>query len=123
MGGIASKVKRIGFEELIQSLSTSILINTLPIKEQDILISSTVHANDEISRVEHAIKNHTLIIIYGRNSRDDTVYTKYEQLWNMGHKQLAIYTGGLFEWLLLQDIYGHDKFPTTSKTLDLLKFR
>ncbi len=27
----------------------------------------------------------------------------------------------MFEWLLLQDIYGFESFPTTSKVLDILK--
>ena len=27
-----------------------------------------------------------------------------------------------FEWLLLQDVFGEDLFPTTSKELDILKF-
>jgi enhancing lycopene biosynthesis protein 2 len=34
-----------------------------------------------------------------------------------------VYTGGLFEWLLLQDIYGTQEFLTTKKELDLLKFK
>jgi hypothetical protein len=34
-----------------------------------------------------------------------------------------MYTGGLFEWMLLQDIYGDAEFPTTSRELDVLKFR
>ena len=34
-----------------------------------------------------------------------------------------MYTGGIFEWLLLQDIYGKDEFPTTSEELDILKYR
>ena len=29
----------------------------------------------------------------------------------------------LFEWLLLQEVYGADYFPTTNKLLDLLKFK
>jgi len=29
----------------------------------------------------------------------------------------------LFEWLLLQDIYGYDEFPTTIKVLDILKYK
>jgi hypothetical protein len=31
--------------------------------------------------------------------------------------------GGLFEWLMLQDIYGYDEFPTTKKELDFLKYK
>ena len=34
-----------------------------------------------------------------------------------------LYIGGLFEWLLLQDIYGDDEFKTTKKELDILKFK
>ena len=34
-----------------------------------------------------------------------------------------IYPGGLFEWLLLQDIYGFDDFPTTKKERDHLKYK
>ena len=33
------------------------------------------------------------------------------------------YTGGLFEWLLLQDIYGSDMFKTTTEEVDHLKYR
>ena len=33
------------------------------------------------------------------------------------------YPGGVFEWLLLQDIYGNDNFPTTKKELDILKYK
>ena len=31
--------------------------------------------------------------------------------------------GGIFEWLLLQDIYGDDQFKTTSRELDILKYK
>ena len=29
----------------------------------------------------------------------------------------------MFEWLLLQDIYGTELFPTTTKEVDLLKYK
>ena len=29
----------------------------------------------------------------------------------------------MFMWLLLQDIYGDDMFPTTNKCIDLLKYK
>ena len=29
----------------------------------------------------------------------------------------------MFEWLMLQDIYGKDLFPTTKKEVDLLKYK
>ena len=40
---------------------------------------------------------------------------KYDQLIGLGFVNVFIYPGGLFEWLLLQDIYGYDNFPTQNK--------
>jgi hypothetical protein len=34
-----------------------------------------------------------------------------------------LYAGGLFEWLLLQDIFGAAEFPTTKKELDIIKYK
>lgn len=122
MGG-ATSIHRIGFEELQQKIQQSILINTMSIDEQDVLIRGTITAQQEVTKVEVALQHKTPIIIYGKNARDASVYTKYEQLLSIGHTQVFIYSGGLFEWMLLQDIYGKDAFPTTSTCLDLLKFR
>ena len=63
------------------------------------------------------------IYIYGLNYADSTVYNKYDQLCALGLENVYIYPGGLFEWLLLQDIYGIDDFPTTKNELDHLKFK
>jgi hypothetical protein len=41
----------------------------------------------------------------------------------LGFYNIFIYSGGMFEWLILQDIYGDKEFPTTSKQLDFLKFK
>ena len=57
---------------------------------------------------------HIKIIIYGKNCNDEKIYIKYQQLISLGFYNVFIYVGGLFEWLLLQDIYGSDEFPTTS---------
>jgi hypothetical protein len=40
-----------------------------------------------------------------------------------GFPEVYVYSGGLFEWMLLQDIYGQDEFPTTKKVLDILKWK
>ena len=61
--------------------------------------------------------------MYGRNSNDEKIYTKYNQLTSLGFYNVYIYTGGLFEWLMLQDIYSEKEFPTTKKELDILKFK
>jgi hypothetical protein len=63
------------------------------------------------------------IIIYGRNSNDDNLLKKCQQLLSLGFINIYAYTGGLFEWLMLQDIYGYDEFPTTIKQLDFLKYK
>jgi hypothetical protein len=62
------------------------------------------------------------IIIYGKNCNDETVEKKYKQIMSFGFQDVYVYTGGLFEWILLQDIYGKDEFPTTSIVIDILKF-
>ena len=63
------------------------------------------------------------IIIYGKNCNDENVNKKYQQLLSLGFYNIFVYFGGMFEWLLLQDIYGKDLFPTTKKELDLLKYK
>jgi hypothetical protein len=51
------------------------------------------------------------------------VERKQMQLKKMGFRNVFVYLGGLFEWLLLQDIYGKLEFPTTSKQTDLLQYK
>ena len=63
------------------------------------------------------------IIVYGKNNTDDTAEKKYQQLIDLGFSNVYLYYGGLFEWLLLQDIYGETEFPTTKKVLDILKYK
>ena len=71
---------------------------------------------------EHDIKD-IEIIIYGKNCSDKTVLNKYNQLNSLGFTNVGIYIGGIFEWLLLQDIYGNENFPTTIKEIDILKYK
>ena len=66
--------------------------------------------------------NNIKIIIYGENSSDSNVDTKYKQINDLGF-EVYIYGGGMFEWLLLQDIYSNSEFPTTTKILDILKYK
>jgi hypothetical protein len=63
------------------------------------------------------------IIIYGKNCNDENVNKKYQQLLTIGFYNIFVYQGGLFEWLMLQDIYGKDLFPTNKKEVDLLKYK
>jgi hypothetical protein len=57
------------------------------------------------------------------NSADYSIFKKYDQLIKLGFYNIFIYTGGLFEWLLLQDIYNCELFPTTTKENDILKYK
>jgi rhodanese-related sulfurtransferase len=104
-----------------------LLINTLPSGMQGCLIPGTLPIDEEEVAMNALIavsdgKNRE-IIVYGKNANDDTVYKKYQQLMGLGFRNVRVYPGGMFEWLLLQDIYGAASFPTTSKEMDLLKYK
>jgi len=102
-----------------------VLINTLPNDLQNCLIYRTIEANQEVEIINELIKNNKKkeIIIYGKNSADMLLFNKYKQLLKLGFIHISVYTGGLFEWLLLQDIYGNELFKTTSDVLDILKYK
>jgi len=131
LSGDSNKQKEyIGFEDIKYAISNSsafILINTLSINDQDLLIQGTLPCDREETAINEQISNYRTpdlpVIIYGRNCSDVTVVKKHNQLSNLGVKYVYIYMGGLFEWLLMQDVYGFDEFPTTSKCTDLLKYR
>ena len=122
--------RKVNFEDVqyaVQYAQRFLLINTLPLSEQDCLIQGTLDASQEetiinemMTRVDVPDK---VIIIYGRNSNDPSTERKYKQLRALGILDIVIYSGGLFEWLLLQDIYGEKEFPTTKKIRDILKYK
>ena len=127
MGNILSNQKNyilVNFEYLI-SYNDYILINTLPLDNQSCLIIKTIDSNNEEKYINELLKNdiNKNIVIYGKNCSDITTLNKFKQLKNLGFKNIKIYMGGLFEWLLLQDIYGDDKFETICKEIDILKYR
>ena len=129
MGNSQSSVQKINFEDIqyvIKNTENHLLINTLNENEQNCLIKNTMVAQQEVDMINKLIHNgnkQVKIIIYGRNCNDEKMYSRYNQLNSLGFYNVYIYVGGLFEWLLLQDIYGEKDFPTTSITLDLLKFK
>ena len=102
-----------------------LLISTLPENQQDCLIKGTTPCYQEVSIINECIQKsqNVKIIVYGKNSNDESVNKKYEQLRSLGFTEVYLFLGGLFEWLLLQDIYGDDEFPTTKKIVDILKYR
>ena len=124
MGSMLS-INKINFNSMKTAINNNnIIINTLDCNNQDCLIKNTLSIQEEINTINKYIKNNKKIkiIIYGENCIDNKIIKKYNQLKNLGFNNIFIYMGGLFEWLLLQDIYGCDEFPTTSQTLDILKY-
>jgi rhodanese-related sulfurtransferase len=127
--GNSQSVQKINYEDVqfvVKNYEVHVLINTLNEAEQDCLIPNTVNIQKEVELINNLItkgKKNVKIIIYGRNCNDEKIYTKYNQLYSLGFYNVYIYTGGLFEWLMLQDIYGDKEFPTTKKEIDFLKYK
>ena len=124
-----TKYKKLSFEDIqfvIQYPDQYIIINTMSNSEQDCLIKYTVPCQMEEKIVNELIVNCDFskkIVVYGKNTMDDSVEKKYKQLRGFGFMDVYLYVGGMFEWMLLQDIYGKEEFPTTSKVLDILRYK
>lgn len=120
----------ISFED-VQHIVTNpieyIIINTLSTSKQHCLIKNTIPYQTEENIINEYINNYDFesktFVIYGENANDEKIETKYNQLKSLGFTKLYLYRGGMFEWLLLQDIYGVNEFPTTSRLLDILQYR
>jgi len=127
--GNTSSTNKINFEDIQYSLYNKdkyILINTLEESCQTCLLPNTVTPEKEteiINRLIQTGNKDIKLIVYGKNCNDDKIYKKYDQLQSLGFYNVYVYTGGLFEWLMLQDIYGEKEFPTSKKELDILKFK
>jgi hypothetical protein len=129
MGNKMSTSIKINYEDIQYVLKNNenyLLINTLSDSEQDCLIINTMNINSEEGTINKYIqhgKKDIKIVIYGKNCNDEKIYNKYNQLTSLGFYNVFIYPGGMFEWLMLQDIYGSNDFPTTKKQLDILKYK
>jgi hypothetical protein len=126
--GNSQSIKKINYEDMqtvIKNSEIYLLINTLPSTNQECLIINTVSADQEESIINKYMKENRNIqvIIYGKNCNDEFVDKKYQQLLSFGFYNVFIYRGGIFEWLLLQDIFGKELFPTNKKELDILKYK
>ena len=133
MGNLNSTIKFCNFENVKSAIKNNIiLINTLPDNNQECLIEGTIDIESEVKLLNELIKekksiikenSNYEIIIYGKNGSDYSILKKYNQLNKLGFKNIVIYSGGLFEWLLLQEVYGIENFPTSSLELDILKYK
>jgi hypothetical protein len=127
--GNSQSIRKVNYEDIqyvIKNSEIHMTINTLTQEEQDCLLPNTLNINKEEGIINQLIlkgNKHVKIIIYGKNCNDEKVYTKYNQLTSLGFYNVYIYPGGLFEWLMLQDIYGSSDFPTTKKELDILRYK
>ena len=125
-----TKYNTVSFEDVqlaILKPANYIIINTMLATNQHCLIKTTISHQSEENLINEYINNYDFssktFIIYGENANDDSIETKFKQMQGLGFANVYIYRGGMFEWLLLQDIYGQDEFPTTSKLLDILKYK
>jgi hypothetical protein len=132
MGNQVSLVPKVSYEDIQMVVyrnshvqHSTLLINTLPSTLQHCLIKTTLDIRFE-ERVVNALIHKSpdiMIIVYGKNSNDITILHKYDQLVKLGFTNVHIYTGGIFEWMLLHEIYGKELFKITKYEIDILRYR
>jgi rhodanese-related sulfurtransferase len=128
MGNVYSSFSTCDFDNILNKINDSnnnIIISTLPDNLQKCLIKTTIPANIESNVINDLINNNKKkeIIIYGKNHRDLKVIDKYNQLKKLGFTNVYIYFGGLFEWMLLREIYGDTNFPIIGQCNDILIYK
>lgn len=132
MGNQVSLIPKVSYEDIQMVVyrnsnvqHSTLIINTLPPSLQHCLIKTTVDIRFEERVVNSFIQKRPdiMIIVYGKNSNDITILHKYEQLVKLGFTNVHIYTGGIFEWMLLHEIYGKDLFKITRYEIDILRYR
>jgi hypothetical protein len=132
MGNQVSLVPKVSYEDIqivvhrnMNIQHSTLIINTLPPSLQHCLIKTTIDIRFEERTVNAFVDKNPdiMIIVYGKNSNDITILHKYEQLIKLGFTNVHIYTGGIFEWMLLHEIYGKDLFKITKYEIDILRYR
>tara|TARA_B100001057_G_scaffold491461_1_gene581754 strand:- start:398 stop:790 length:393 start_codon:yes stop_codon:yes gene_type:complete len=121
------EVDRVTYSDLQSSAKDTrgFIVSTLPASEQACLVFNTLPPREEERRLNDCLKKgeaDRVIVVYGRNAGDLSAEKKCRQLVGLGFTSVRLYAGGLFEWALLQDIYGAELFPTTSVCTDPLSF-
>jgi len=93
----------------------------------EMLIVGTTSIDKETATMNQLLNDHeydTHIIVYGKNTDDyERLVKKRGQLMTLGFRNVWFYPGGLFEWSLLQDIFGKSQFPTTNEVRDIIRYR
>jgi hypothetical protein len=130
MGNAVSIKKPANFEDIqrfVFATNSHILLNVMDETDQDVLIFKTLSVCDEVKTLETLIDDAEFdykILIYGKNMGDiEKILKKQKQLEALGFSEVYVYFGGLFEWVLLQDIYGKELFKTTRSVTDILRYK
>ena len=112
-------------QDRMKNQNDIILINTLPLTRQDCLIKGTLKALIEVEYMNKILKTNKNkeIIVYGIHHTDLTVITKYNQLKKLGFKNVHIYFGGMYEWLLLQEVFGVINFQTDGIIKNIVDYK
>lgn len=124
--GNTQSLQKISFQDMIHCVERKYTIITVMKYDDNLcLIKGTVPIINEESIINEIYNKDltTPIVIYGYHSCDENIIKKYIQLKELGFKNIYIYPGGMFEWLLLQDIYTDKYIKTNSKEMNLLKYR
>jgi hypothetical protein len=116
----------VNFELLKEMQKDGATIIHIMDENEKVLIFGTVVAEKESEKINKMLSKNDYekdIIIYGRNCHEyANLLKKQKQLASLGFKNIFIYLGGMFEWLLLQDVYGSKEFPTEKKG-EILDFK
>ena len=116
----------INFETLKEMQKDGVIIINTMDENEKVLIVGTLVAEKESEKINKMLSKNDYekdIIIYGKNCHEyKKLIKKQEQLFSLGFKNVYIYLGGMFEWLLLQDVYGQKEFPSEKKG-DILEFK
>jgi hypothetical protein len=82
-----------------------LITGTLAPEREEAYVNELLESLDAVSLSE------ILVIVYGRNATDKSVVEKAKQIYSLGFTSVCVYLGGMFEWCLLQDVYGEKEFP------------
>ena len=128
MGGAASacKINFEGMQQCVEDANSTLIIHTMNANREHCLIKGTLTAEKEVIELNKSL--HTSgatkpIVIYGENACDASIVSKYNQLSQLGFSNVMVYPGGMFEWLLLQDLYGKELFITTGSGADIHEYK
>ena len=122
--GNAQSLAKVTYEyvkEISTNNTQTLLVSTLKRDKEKYGIVRTLPIDNEENYINELINKRqydVIIVVYGENMYDATVITKYHQLKKIGFNYCYIYFGGLFEWFLLQDVYGSEMFPTKNTPIN-----